>query len=484
MPKTQLPFTNGFYMSRSLPVSAQECKNLYVHIVQKGGLANEVLYGTPGTHELATSGTSLHINRGSWVMNGIPYFVNGTALYRLNRIISASGDETFTLDSLGTIPGTTRVSMADNGTQLCVLVPGGNGYIWVEDTTTFTQITDGDFTANGNPQHVVFIDGYFLFTTDTKKFIISALNDGLNYLATDVGTAEADPDDIVAPIVLGNDLYIAGDHTLEPFRNQPVGAAFPFIRIDGAIESVGVAAQFSLIKSSSAFFFIGGGENDEPSIYQFDGSMSIVSDDGIDNILGALTEAQLSAVFSWSYSQGGSRFVGWTLPTTTIVYELVSKRWHERKSFDIIDSVSAEFRWRANSVVKAYNRILIGDNQDGRIGSVDLDFYDEYDQNILRSVATMPFSNLGERLLVPMIELTMESGTGNFDDPEPKIRMERSVDGKTWYDSRTRNIGKVGEFKKRAIWRRNGRAARLELFRFLTSAKVKIVMAKLEANIK
>ena len=481
MTKTQLPITNGFYIGRSLPVSAQECKDLYVHIVKEGGFANEVLYGTSGANQLATSGESLHVNRGGWTKNKIPYFVNGENLYRLNRTVSAAGVESFDLEGLGTIPGEGRVSMANNNTQLCILVPGGDGYIYNEDAETpFQQIIDADFKANGNPRHVVFIDRYFLFTTDTNKLIISALNDGLSYNALDFGSAEADPDEIIAPVVLDNELYIGGRETFEPFRNIG-GSGFPFARIAGGVESIGVTAPFSLIKASKSFFFIGGGVNDEPSIYKFDGtSMSLLSNDGIDELLQELTEVQLENVFAWTYSQGGARFIGWTLPTTTIVYDIVSSKWHERKSFDIIDEVSAEFRWRANSVIKAYNRILVGDNQDGRVGEIDLDIYSEYDQNILRSVVTMPFSNIGDRLLIPSIELTIESGVGNENDV---IRMERSIDGKTWTDGRTRKIGSVGKNKNRLIWRRNGRAARFELFRFTTSAKAKIVFIKLEANI-
>ena len=82
----------------------------------------------------------------------------------------------------------------------------------------------------------------------------------------------------------------------------------------------------------------------------------------IDDLLEQLTVTQLEAVFAWEYSQGGDHFIGFTLPTTTIVYEFKSKKWHERRSFDIVDDVAEEFRWRANSVVKAYGRILIGDN--------------------------------------------------------------------------------------------------------------------------
>lgn len=494
MPDTPLPFTGGLYKSRSLPISAQEASNLYVHINEKGGLSPESLFGTPGLDQLATSGGALETNRGAHVMAKIAYYVNGATLYRLTRTITGAGD-TFTLDSLGTIPGSGRVSMADNGTQLMVVVAGtpSRGFIWVEDTTTFTEIVDVDFVANGNPQHVTYIDSFFLLTTDSKKFIISALNDGLAYNALDFGSAEADPDDIVAPLVVNNQLYIAGAETLEPFRNAAAttGAGFPFIRVEGGVISTGVQAAFSIVNVSlrgggSTFFFIGGDANDEPRVFNFTGAgVAVVSDDGIDTLLEALTDTQLSNVFAWTYSQGGETFVGFRLPTTTIVFGIKSLRWHERKSFEIVDDISNEITWRVNSVVKAYGLILVGDNQDGRVGSVDLEDFDEYGQNIIRTFATIPFSNNTKRILVPSVELTCESGVGNDVDPDPMVSMDRSVDGgKTFTPRRERRLGKKGENKKRQIWRKNGRAARFELFRFTTSAKVKIVFIKLEADVR
>jgi hypothetical protein len=103
--------------------------------------------------------------RGSHTLNDIPYFVLDDKLVR----IEADGTSTALA---GTITGSGPVSMAENGTQLCILDPGGDGFIY---TTAggLVEITDSDFRANGNPTAVTYIDGYFLFTTDTKKIIVS-----------------------------------------------------------------------------------------------------------------------------------------------------------------------------------------------------------------------------------------------------------------------------------------------------------------------
>ena len=223
-----LPITSGFYVSPSLPLSAQECLNWYPNISEAPALSPENLFGTPGLVQLVSSGTVENQNRGMHEMAGIAYTVNGQTLYKIVETITL-GVASYSLTSLGTITGTARVSMADNGTQLMVLVPGGDGFIYNHVTDTFAQITDADFDANGNPQFVVFVDSYFVCTTDTKKFICSAPNDGLSYNALDFGTAESDPDVTVAPIVFKNQLFISGSQTIEAFQNVG-GTDFPFQR--------------------------------------------------------------------------------------------------------------------------------------------------------------------------------------------------------------------------------------------------------------
>ena len=483
MPDTPLPITNGFYVSDSLPISAQECVNWYVNILQAPGLVTENLFGTPGSTELTPTQALREVNRGSHVMAGLPYFVNGSTLYRLTRTI-VNTIETFSVDVLGVILGEGRVSMADNGTQLCIMVPDGAGYIFTTDPDTLTTITDLDFRANGEPQQVAYIDGYFAFTTDSKKWIVSDLNDGLVYNALDFGTAEADPDSIVAPIVFNNQLFIGGSETLEAFQNIG-GADFPFQRT-GLFIPKGISAPFTVVAASNSFMFIGAGENESPAIWQYVGnSVKKVSTTAIDSILQRFTTTQVSETFAWSYAQKGAYFVGFALPTTTLTYDTITERWHERKS-QVDDDVgnAQSVRCRINSVVQAYGRILVGDSQDGRIGHLDPDVYTEYGNPIIRRAATQPFQNNMQSFLLPSVELAVESGVGNAAVPDPVIRMERSKNGKTWSDQRARRIGKIGEFEHRAIWRKNGRAARFESLAFILSDAVKPVIIGLYADIE
>lgn len=476
---TQLPFTNGFYESESLPFSAQRCVNWYVNQAQAPALSQASLFMTPGINQLATSGTtSSDINRGAWVLNNKPYFVNGGSLYRLESDLT-------TLTNLGSISGSGRVSMADNGTQLFIQVPGGNGYIFTESPDTLTQITDADFTANGNPQYVVFIDGYFVLTTDSKKFICSNLNDGLSYTATDFGSAEANPDDIVAPFVFKNQLFIAGTQTIEAFNNIG-GTGFPFQR-SGLYLSKGVSAPLSFAYSNNTFLWIGGGRNEAPAIWAFAGNdVQKISTTPIDTLLQGLTADELTEAAAWSYAENGAYFVGFALPTTTIVYDSISGKWHERQSrIEVSTGVFNQLKHRVQSVVSSYGKIIVADAFDGRIGDYSRSILKEYGGNIIREVTTQPIQNNMQPFFLPMVEMTVQNGVGNSDAEDPQIGLEISRDGgRNFGPKRLRSLGKIGEYKKRAIWRRLGRYPVTAVFRFSVSDPVGTSLLQLTADVQ
>lgn len=469
---TDLPLTNGFYKSESLPVSAQQAINCYVVVAEQPSLVQEYIVSVPGIEQIATiAGTNLQA-RGFHVMNGVPYSVNGTGLYRLNS--------DYTVDSLGTIEAGGNVSMADNGTQLCILVPGGKGYIFTTGPDTLTEITDADFRANGDPQYVIFVDGYFLFTTDEKKFIVSALNDGLSYNALDFGSAESDPDAVVCPGKYRNQVFIFGGSTIEGEQNVG-GTGFPFQR-SGLFFDKGAFAPLSVINAQDTLMFVGGGVNETPAVWAITGnSLAKISTNAIDSLLQQLTSAEVSAIRAWTFGQKGSYFIGFALPDTTLVYEMASKKWFEWQSY-LNSSLGYH---RVHSIVTAFGQIICNDVVDGRFGAISPDVYDEYGANIVRKIVTMPFSDRMMSLFFPMLELTVESGMGTVTETNPVVVLERSTDGgKTWGYGRSASIGAIGEYDKRAIWYRNGRAARFECFRFTCGAKIKFVAIGLRADLR
>ena len=227
--------------------------------------------------------------------------------------------------------------------------------------------------------------------------------------------------------------------------------------------------------------FVGGGVNETPAIWAITGGgVQKISTNAIDALLQSLTSTEVSNIRAWTLGMKGSYHVGFALPDTTIVYEMASKRWWEWKSY-----LNSELGYhRIHSIGTAYGEILCNDVVDGTIGRISPDLYTEYGANIIHQLVTMPFAQHMQSLFFPMLELTIESGVGNSDSPDPVIELERSTDGgRTWTYARQRSMGAIGEYSKRAIWRKNGRAKRYECFRFTHSDMTKFVAISLRADV-
>jgi len=472
---------DGFYESETLPLAAQECVNWY-RVVSKSAadISPISLRGSAGLVQMLTSGEGeTQINRGMHVKAGKPYFLNGTTLYRIDLTGNVEGVDTFALVTIGTVLGEGRVSMADNGKQLIVLVPGGNGYIVDESTATpFVQITDAGFTANGAPQVVQFVDSFFVCSTDSKTFVRCDANNGLSWNALNRFTAESDPDDIVSLVVFNNKLYVGGSETIEEFYNDAGN-----FRRTGLFLDKGVAARFSMIAAGNTMMWIGGGTDESPAIWALNGNTPVkISTPIIDRLLQGYTQAEISTSFAYSYAKDGASFVGFSLPTRTFEYNVITGKWNERKSKIIdADGNANLIRFRVNSLGTAYNRVWCGDSQDGRIGILDDTVYEEYGSEIFRSCVIQPLTNEGRSLSITKLEPTFKSGVGTNKVIDPKVRFSFARNSNDAFSNETfRSIGQIGEYQRRTIWYRQGRFPREVLFKFTMTDKVESEFIKLE----
>jgi len=482
MPRIPLEIGTGFYESASKPLAAQRCINLHPVIPQASALNQRALFGCPGIKTVSVTGDLVTgKNRGSQIMKGVSYFVNGNQLFSINSNLVVTNH--------GIVSGSGRVSLANNGQFLVIVVPAGNAYAFDNVANTLTQITDPDFITAST---VVFKDGYFVFSAaDGSVFFNSALNDPFTYDALDFGTAEINPDRIVALHVNHNELFVTGEETIELFQNVG-GAGFPFQRIPGANIQKGVYAKFSLAEFDNTFVFVGGGLGEDPAIWKVSGSSNVVkiSTSAIDNAIQKFSADEIANAFSWTYAEGGNFFVGFTfesntIPSKTFVYDATTSalsgrsEWHERQS-GIKDN-----RWRVNSIIRAFGKHLVFDQLDGRIGELDLDTFDEYGDPLLWSKSTEPFNNGGIAMFAGEIELFMETGQGltSGQGSDPQVRMDFSDDGGNTFSSEfSRSYGKIGVRQQRTIWRRQGRFPISRVLRFTGTCPAKRNILMLQAN--
>ena len=475
-----IPLHNGFYQSEALPVASQFCQNMYVNIPETdGAISDSQLYPSPGLVELISSGAT-EINRGAHKLSNAPYYVNGNTLYRLES-------DLITLTTLGTIAGAGRVSMADNGTQLMIVVPGTRvGYIYTV-AGGLVPIVDITFTklTKAAPEIVVFIAGYFVVTRGSKEFFSSNLNNGLVYDALDFAAAEADPDIIRSAHAHKNQLYIFGSETIEVYQVATTGIDFPFQRINGFVIPKGIAAPFSVVDFDGTFCFIGQGVNESPKIYIFNGNdVEPISTTSIDLFLqqGA---TDISEAFAWNYTFRGATFVGWSNTNGTFVFDskasgLAGKKiWHQRVSRNLQEKT----RWRVNSLITAYGELLVGDSESGIIGRIDNDVATDYGNPITRDFALPTLENNSQPMFFNSVEAVLDSGQGLEDGTIPTIRLLYSDNGRVYKSRSALSAGKVGEYDRKTKWQQLGSTRRYRILRFKMDAPIRWVVLKVVVDI-
>jgi len=501
--RVTLPIANGFYVSDSLPISAQRAVNWRPSVPQTSTVTDANLFPTEGIQSVV-DGSVLDNCRGAHVFAGTPFFVIGSSLYRLNRVIS-SGVYSYNYEDVGFIAGQERVYMADNGTQLCItaapdLITLGASYIFTQSPDSLAEIIDVNF--DGPASSVVYASGYFVFhKADGKKFFNSPLNNGLTgYDALDFNVASADPDQIRGLGVLNNQLYVFGLKTVQLFRD--IGRApSPFSPISGAVLDVGVSAPKTIINFGGGIAFVGSGSNETPSVWIISGGRKQkISTLAIDNELSKINiEDNDDSIFSWAYSESGAFMLGISLPDTCYVYDIANQRWHERQSIDG-EQLS---RYRVSHILDAYGLSIVGDLQSGSIGELREDVYTEYGVMTPRFITTRPFDNTGNSTSVVSIEAVVDAGQGLANDArvqsgttalgfpiygvggsDPKMALSWSDDGgRTYKGYIEKSIGALGEYNKRPIWPRLGSFPRQRVLKFECSSPTKVVFIKAEADL-
>jgi hypothetical protein len=429
--KLPVPIIGQAYSDDSLPWAAQELINWYVIVAESDGTRSRLaLKGTPGLTLFGSVGTGTI--RGAVVMGGVLYVVADTMLYS----VDSAGNAT----ALGTIEGSNRVGMAENGAQV-VVVNGPKG--WVYSTGGgFAQITDSDFPGADD----CFFIGQYIVTVrgDSDQFNISALGDATSWDSLDFASAETDTDLLRGGMPLNREAWLFGARSTEVWANT--GAAdFPFER--SAVIEHGIASTFAKAKLDNTIYWLG----DNGIVYRVSGyAAERVSTGPIEQ---ALAQETLSEAFAIAYEEAGHAFFVLSFPNgKTWVYDVATGFWHRRKSY-------GTNRWRANNYVFAYGKHLVGDTASGQLWELDETAYDEGGDPLIAERKAQYFHRDGNPFSVSEIELFFKPGVGltTGQGSDPLVDFAYSKDGgRTFSNFRQARIGKRGEYERRARMYRFG----------------------------
>ena len=440
------PILGSAYVARSVNAADNRMINLFPEIISEGGKEPAFLNRAPGLKLKVSVG--LGPIRGMWVLGSNLYVVSRDKLYKV--------DSSYAVTTIGTVSGTSGpVSMADNGIQLFVAC-NGPSYIYNSQTNVFQQITDADFPGAVT---VAYLDGYFVFNEpNSQKIWVTSLLDGTAIDPLDFASAEGSPDGVVGIIVDHREVWVYGTNSVEVWYNSG-NADFPLSRIQGAFNELGCVAAYSIAKMDNGLFWLGQDARGQGIVYRANGyTGQRISTHAIEWQIQQY--GNLSDAIGYTYQQDGHSFYVLIFPSAnaTWVYDVATQAWHERAGF-----ANGEFtRHRSNCQVFFNSEVLVGDYQNGNIYAFDLDDFSDNGsiQKWLRSWRALPTGqNNLKRTAQHSLQLDLETGVGlNLGQgSDPQVMLRWSDDGgHTWSSEHWVSIGKIGEFYRRAIWRRLG----------------------------
>ena len=440
------PILGSTYVARSVNAADARMVNLFPEVIPEGGKEPAFLQRAPGLRLLAAVGSGPV--RGLWAYGGYMYVVSGDKLYQV--------DTSYTTTLLGTVAGADGpVSMADNGTQLFVAC-NGPSYIYNATTGVFSQITDPDFPGAVT---VGYLDGYFVFNEpNSQKIWITSLLDGLSVDPLDFASAEGSPDGVVGLIVDHREVWVLGTNSVEVWYDAGT-QDFPLQRIQGAFNEIGCVSAFSIAKLDNGIFWLGQDARGQGIVYRANGyTGQRISTHAVEWHIQQY--GNLSDAIAYTYQQDGHSFYVLIFPSanTTWVYDVATQAWHERAGF-----LAGQFtRHRSNCQVFFNNEVIVGDYENSNIYAFDLDDYTDNGaiQKWLRSWRALPTGqNNLKRTAQHGMQLDCETGVGLNDGQgsDPQVMLRWSDDGgHTWSNEHWTSIGKIGQYGKRALWRRLG----------------------------
>ncbi len=437
----RLPFIGQAYENRAIQVSNQKCINWYPEIESDNSRNVITLQSVSGSREFAN--VSLNPDdaiRGMVfaVADNKLYFVAGSTLY--------SSDSSGVTTSLGNIDGSGLVSMAENSNAQIAIATGSS--YWVYDSSGLDKITDA-----GRVSDLAFQDGYIaLIETNSDVFKITSDTDARVINPVDFVATGANPDKLVGIVQSERRLWLFGSNSIEIFYNSGA-AAFPFTRVDGGSSNgFGLAGKDAKIVQDSVVYWL----SNDGRIYLSNGyTPQRISHYGVENSIRKYSDISDCECSQWT--ENGHKFIAFSFPTgnQTWVFDATSAMWHERSSGVVGDGDV----WRSRLNTRAWGKNLVGDRLSGVVGELDLELFTEYG-NLMKAKRTSPVVHAEQKeFFTDRLEFLMESGFTDEQNFEPTVNLRWSDDGGVTFGNWIKeNLGKIGEYQERVVFRMLGQS--------------------------
>ena len=363
-----------------------------------------------------------------------------------DKLYEYDGTTLTTRGTLATSSG--RCSMIFNDNDEVMVSDGVTGYVW--NGTTFSTVAS---TVNIGP--LAYHGGFGLFSVPgTGQFFITGLNNFTSIGALDFATAESYSDDLLRVFVDHNEVWLAGEYSMEVW--QLSGASdFPFARFTNAQIERGIMGPYGMSADDNTVFWAG----DDGVVYRADGYRpQRISTHPIEDFIRKVPDAVKVEVDAFVYTIGGHKFFTLRFPgQLTIQYNISTGLWNKAKTKDVDD-------WQIlGSAVRNTDFYLT------TAGVVQLDVDVNTDEGTImeRGGVSAPGYSGGDRITANAFWMDAEVGRADVNK-SATVMLRVSRDGETFGNERWRSLGSQGDYKRRAMWRDLGQSREITLEFMLT----------------
>lgn len=450
---------------KSRPAVAQSRINLYYELQQDADRAAMVAYGTPGL-ELFTTFAGVGPTRGFIAppTSSFGFFVHLNTFYQVEPNASQT--------ALGTIlTSSGKVSMFENGRYIMILDGLAGYYYDMAGGGTVTQISDPLFPNGALTGD--WSDGYFIAGLGGAFYPSAPNNPATGW--GDFATAESSPDNLIKLIADHQELPLFGGQSIE-FWSNTGNPDFPYERIPGAAVEWGLAARDSVAKFDDSIAFLAQNQLGQVIAAKLQGyRIQRLSNHDLEARWKRL--GSISAASAYSYMLDGHPFYVVNVGGETWMYDGSTNAWSQ-----LVSHGSTRHRAELHQSFNGGNYVT--DFENGNVYRLRHDVYTDNGDPIRRVLAGRHVFDGFRRIAIDRFQLDIEQGvgldSGQGENPQAMLRVSRDG-GRTWGPERWTSFGRVGEFKKRAMW---GSCGRARDFVFEVSISDPVKVAILGAGIK
>jgi hypothetical protein len=354
---------------------------------------------------------------------------------------------------------------------------------------------------------VSFIDNYLVGAQADGTYCWANLN-STTIDALSFASAEGSPDKIIRTLADHRELWLGGTESIEVavVTSDP---DLPFTRTS-YIEQ-GVLAPRSMAKEDNSVFWLGANRSGHGVVFVAEGYVPRrISTFAIEQAIAGYANPELATAYT--YQQDGHHFYVLSFAEATWAYDINTGLWAQR-AYRVPQTGAIE-RHRGEGHAFFRGTHVLGDYADGRLYALEPETFTDDGDEIYRE-RTWPQAEAENRWVTyHRGELIADMGVGNggsvdelgfitdesgvfllteggdfllLDIPDtpganPRVWLQWSDDGgRVWSSAQDRRLGRLGDFRNRALWRRLGKA-RTRYFRLWTAEPVRVAWRGFNIN--